>query len=158
MDLRPSYLAHLNQGQRLQQSNAEEELKDVSNNSNEQSSGGGRSEAGEQGSQRKRGWPPGSRNRPKPPVVITSDSGYLVRAHVMEVAAGHDVVESVAELARRRQVGLGVISGSGTIAAVTVRGRDGAVLPLRGRFEVASLSGSILPPPSPRAASWLTVY
>ncbi|XP_074566913.1 AT-hook motif nuclear-localized protein 22-like [Curcuma longa] len=159
--LPPSYLVHdLHKRQRLQQSNVEEELKDVSSNSNEESSGGGGGggAAGEQGSQRRRGRPPGSRNRPKPPVVITPESGHLVRAHVMEVAAGHDVVESVAEFARRRRVGLGVISGRGTVAAVTVRGPDGAVLTLRGLFEVVSISGSVLPPPSPPAASWLTVY
>ncbi|KAG6474764.1 hypothetical protein ZIOFF_068703 [Zingiber officinale] len=152
-----SSFTHVHQRQRLLQSNVEQELNNVSNNSNKESSAGG-GEVGKQGSQRKRGRPPGSRNRPKPPVVITRDSGHLVRVHVMEVAAGHDVVESVADFARRRQVGLGMISGRGTVSAVNVRGPDGAVLPRRGLFEVVSLSGSVLPPLSPPATSWLTVY
>ncbi|KAG6472959.1 AT-hook motif nuclear-localized protein 24-like [Zingiber officinale] len=155
--LPPSYLAHVHQRQRLLQSNVEQELKNVSNNSNKESSAGG-GEVRKQGSQRKRGRPLGSRNRPKPPVVITRDSCHLVRVHVMEVAAGHDVVQSVADFARRRQVGLAVISGRGTVSSVTVRGPDGAVLPLRELFEVVSLSGSVLPLLSPPATSWLTVY
>ncbi|XP_042450602.1 AT-hook motif nuclear-localized protein 18-like [Zingiber officinale] len=154
--LPPSHLARVSNDQRLQQSNVDEEVKNTNNSSNEGSSSGG-GEAGVQ-SQRKRGRPPGSRNKPKPPVVITRDSAHAVRAHVMEVAAGHDIVESVAEFARRRQVGVSLISGRGTVSDVTVSGPAGVVMPLRGRFDIVSLSGLVLPSSSLPAASWLTVY
>lgn len=155
------YLAHQNHhhlyqdGILQQANNVEEEL----NNSHNNDGGGSGSEHGEQGSSRKRGRPTGSKNKPKPPVVITRDSTNAMRAHVMEVAAGNDVLESVIEYARRRQVGVTVVSGTGAVVGATVRSPLGGVVPsLRGRFKIVSLSGSILPPSTPPAASWMTVY
>ncbi|KAF8732815.1 hypothetical protein HU200_015157 [Digitaria exilis] len=111
---------------------------------------------------RPRGRPAGSKNKPKPPVIITRDSASALRAHVLEVAAGCDVVDSVAGFARRRQVGVCVLSGAGTVANVTIRqpggGPAAAVVNLAGRFEILSLSGSFLPPPAPPSATGLTVY
>ncbi|XP_042448044.1 AT-hook motif nuclear-localized protein 18-like [Zingiber officinale] len=148
---------HLYQDGILQQANNgdQEEL----NNSNNNEGGGSGSELGEQGSSRKRGRPTGSKNKPKPPVVITRESTNAMRAHVMEVAAGNDVLESVIEYARRRQVGVTVVSGTGAVVGATVRSPLGGIVPsLRGRFKIVSLSGSILPPSSLPAASWMTVY
>ncbi|AQK80270.1 AT-hook motif nuclear-localized protein 16 [Zea mays] len=98
-----------------------------------------------------------SKNKPKPPVIITRDSASALRAHVLEVAAGCDVVGSVAAFARRRQVGVCVLSGAGSVANVRIRNQPGAVVTttLAGRFEVLSLCGSFLPP---LAATGLTVY
>ncbi|KAG2604049.1 AT-hook motif nuclear-localized protein 18-like [Panicum virgatum] len=110
---------------------------------------------------RPRGRPAGSKNKPKPPVIITRDSASALRAHVLEVAAGCDVVDSVAGFARRRQVGVCVLSGAGNVANVTIRqpgAGPGAVVNLAGRFEIISLCGSFLPPPAPPAATGLTVY
>jgi len=110
---------------------------------------------------RPRGRPAGSKNKPKPPVIITRDSASALRAHVLEVAAGCDVVDSVAGFARRRQVGVCVLSGAGNVANVTIRqpgAGPGAVVNLAGRFEILSLCGSFLPPPAPPAATGLTVY
>ncbi|MQL91799.1 hypothetical protein Taro_024415 [Colocasia esculenta] len=111
-------------------------------------------------SRRPRGRPPGSKNKPKPPVIITRDSANALRAHVMEVAGGCDIWESVAGFARRRQRGVCVLSGSGTVTNVTLRQptAPGAVLTLHGCFEILSLSGSFLPPPAPPPATGLTVY
>ncbi|RLN12962.1 AT-hook motif nuclear-localized protein 18-like [Panicum miliaceum] len=110
---------------------------------------------------RPRGRPAGSKNKPKPPVIITRDSASALRAHVLEVAAGCDVVDSVAGFARRRQVGVCVLSGAGNVANVTIRqpgAGPGAVVNLAGRFEILSLCGSFLPPPAPPSATGLTVY
>ncbi|PKA47657.1 Putative DNA-binding protein ESCAROLA [Apostasia shenzhenica] len=110
---------------------------------------------------RARGRPAGSRNKPKPPIVITRDSANALRSHVMEVAGGCDIVESVATFARRRQRGVCILSGCGTVANVTLRQPGpaaAAVVSLHGRFEILSLSGSFLPPPAPPAATGLTVY
>ncbi|CAN6202669.1 unnamed protein product [Urochloa humidicola] len=117
---------------------------------------------------RPRGRPAGSKNKPKPPVIITRDSASALRAHVLEVAAGCDVVDSVAGFARRRQVGVCVLSGAGNVANVAIRqpgaaghghgGAGGAVVNLAGRFEILSLCGSFLPPPAPPSATGLTVY
>ncbi|XAR70395.1 hypothetical protein NMG60_11027239 [Bertholletia excelsa] len=118
--------------------------------------GGGESEI----TRRPRGRPTGSKNKPKPPIIITRDSANALRTHVMEVADGCDVAESVAAFARRRQRGVCILSGNGAVANVTLRqpASAGAVVTLHGRFEILSLAGSFLPPPAPPAASGLTVY
>ncbi|KAI3804219.1 hypothetical protein L1987_25604 [Smallanthus sonchifolius] len=120
--------------------------------------GGGDSSGG--GSRRSRGRPPGSKNKPKPPVIITRDSPNALRSHVMEVANGCDIQESIANFATRRQRGVSILSGNGTVVNVTLKQptTPGEVLTLHGRFEILSLSGSFLPPPAPPAASGLTIY
>uniref|UniRef100_A0A0D9WLJ1 PPC domain-containing protein n=1 Tax=Leersia perrieri TaxID=77586 RepID=A0A0D9WLJ1_9ORYZ len=110
---------------------------------------------------RPRGRPAGSKNKPKPPVIITRDSASALRAHVLEVASGCDVVDCVATFARRRQVGVCVMSGTGSVTNVAIRhpaAGHGAVINLAGRFDILSLSGSFLPPPAPPSATGLTVY
>lgn len=111
-------------------------------------------------SRRPRGRPAGSKNKPKPPIIITRDSANALRSHVMEIANGCDIMDSVSTFARRRQRGVCILSGSGTVTNVTLRqpASPGAVVTLHGRFEILSLSGSFLPPPAPPAASGLTIY
>ncbi|KAL6495434.1 AT-hook motif nuclear-localized protein 22 [Orobanche gracilis] len=109
---------------------------------------------------RPRGRPAGSKNKPKPPIIITRDSANALRSHVMEVASGCDIPESISTFARRRQRGVCVLSGNGAVTNVTLRqpASPGSVVTLHGRFDVLSLSGSFLPPPAPPAASSLTIY
>ncbi|GAB2277615.1 hypothetical protein Dimus_012323 [Dionaea muscipula] len=110
---------------------------------------------------RPRGRPAGSKNKPKPPIFVTRDSPNALRSHVMEVASGADVADSIAHFARRRQRGVCVLSASGTVTNVTLRqptAPGGAVMALHGRFEILSLSGSFLPGPAPPGSTGLTVY
>ncbi|XP_068643713.1 AT-hook motif nuclear-localized protein 20-like [Aristolochia californica] len=109
---------------------------------------------------RPRGRPPGSKNKPKPPIIITRESPNALRSHVLEISNGSDVVDSIAIFARRRQRGVCVLSGSGIVTNVTLRqpASPGAVITLHGRFEILSLSGAFLPAPSPPGATGLTVY
>ncbi|KAM6588107.1 AT-hook motif nuclear-localized protein 26-like [Cannabis sativa] len=111
-------------------------------------------------SRRPRGRPAGSKNKPKPPIIITRDSANALRTHVMEIADGCDIVDSVATFARRRQRGVCIMSGTGTVTNVTLRqpASPGAIVTLHGRFEILSLAGSFLPPPAPPAATGLTIY
>ncbi|XVF51618.1 hypothetical protein PTKIN_Ptkin04bG0198800 [Pterospermum kingtungense] len=139
--------------------------REESNNINNSSSGNntegpGSGDQGDQISRRPRGRPAGSKNKPKPPIIITRDSANALRTHVMEIGDGCDIVESVATFARRRQRGVCIMSGTGTVTNVTLRqpASAGAVVSLHGRFEILSLSGSFLPPPAPPAASGLTIY
>lgn len=114
----------------------------------------------EVGTRRPRGRPPGSKNKPKPPIFVTRDSPNALRSHVMEVAGGTDVAESIAHFARRRQRGVCVLSGSGSVANVTIRqpAAPSAAVVLQGRFEILSLTGAFLPGPAPPGATGLTVY
>ncbi|XP_030932104.1 AT-hook motif nuclear-localized protein 22-like [Quercus lobata] len=120
------------------------------------SAGGGEGEM----TRRPRGRPSGSKNKPKPPIIITRDSANALRSHVIEVSNSCDIMESISTFARRRQRGVCILSGSGTVTNVTLRqpASPGAVVTLHGRFEILSLSGSFLPPPAPPAASGLTIY
>ncbi|KAG8075247.1 hypothetical protein GUJ93_ZPchr0006g46129 [Zizania palustris] len=101
-----------------------------------------------------RGRPLGSKNKPKPPVFITRDSPDALHSHIMEVAPGVDVAACVAEYARRRGRGVCLLGASGAVADVAVRG---AAAPLPGRFELLSMTGTVLPPPAPPGASGLSV-
>ncbi|XP_058109516.1 AT-hook motif nuclear-localized protein 20-like [Magnolia sinica] len=109
---------------------------------------------------RPRGRPPGSKNKPKPPVIITRESPNALRSHVLEIGSGSDVVESIAAFSRRRQRGVCILSGSGIVTNITLRQptAPGAVITLHGRFEILSLSGAFLPAPAPPGATGLTVY
>lgn len=120
------------------------------------SSGGGASTI-----RRPRGRPTGSKNKPKPPIIVTRDSPNALRSHLLEVAAGADIMESVLNYARRRGRGVCVLSGSGTVMNVTLRqpaAPAGSVVTLHGRFEIFSLSGTVLPPPAPPSAGGLSIF
>ncbi|KAI4311591.1 hypothetical protein MLD38_036475 [Melastoma candidum] len=113
---------------------------------------------------RPRGRPPGSKNKPKAPIIITRESSNTLRAHILEIGNGCNVFDCVATYAHRRQRGVCILSGSGTVANVTLRqpsaapGSASAVVTLPGRFEILSLSGSFLPPPAPPGATSLAVF
>lgn len=120
--------------------------------------------SGSGSSRRPRGRPAGSKNKPKPPIIITRDSPNAMRSHVLEVSDGADIVESLANYARSRGRGVCVLSGTGVVSNVSLRQpctrTDGPVnvLTLHGRFEILSLSGTTLPPPAPPAAGGLTIF
>lgn len=130
------------------------------NHFNGSGSGGSGGSGGDLMVRRPRGRPAGSKNKPKPPVIITRESANTLRAHILEVGSGCDVFEAVAGYARRRQRGICVLSGSGIVNNVSLRQptATGSVLTLQGRFEILSLSGSFLPPPAPPGATSLTVF
>ncbi|KAL5988482.1 hypothetical protein ACLOJK_036247 [Asimina triloba] len=110
---------------------------------------------------RPRGRPPGSKNKPKPPIIVTHDSPNCLKSHVLEVSSGTDIVECVSSYARRRGRGVCILSGSGAVANVTLRQPavpPGAFITLPGRFEILSLSGTVLPPPAPPGAGGLTIF
>ncbi|KAL8201072.1 hypothetical protein R6Q57_012411 [Mikania cordata] len=124
------------------------------------SGGGGGGGSGDIVGRRPRGRPAGSKNKPKPPVIITRESANTLRAHILEIANGCDIFDCIATYARRRQRGICILSGSGIVTNVSLRQPAGAgsVVALHGRFEILSLSGSFLPPPAPPGATSLTIF
>ncbi|KAF8380689.1 hypothetical protein HHK36_028179 [Tetracentron sinense] len=109
---------------------------------------------------RPRGRPPGSKIKQMQPIIITKESANILQTHILEVANGCDVFDCVVTYARRRQRGICILSGSGTVVNVSLRqpAAAGAVVTLHGRFEILSLSGSFLPPPAPPGATSLTIF
>jgi len=134
------------------------------NNDDDNSDTAGKSQEGDEVgvhiSRRPRGRPPGSKNKKKPPIIVKQENANALRAHVLEIANGCDVAESLATFARRRQRGVCILSGSGTVNNVTLRqpATASAVVTLHGRFEILSLSGAFLPTPEPSGATGLTIY
>ncbi|KAL8135845.1 AT-hook motif nuclear-localized protein 27 [Apium graveolens] len=130
---------------------------DSDNKSSPASSGG----AGPSSSnQRPRGRPPGSKNKPKPPIVVTRDSPNALRSHVLEVSAGTDIIESLNNYAMRRGRGVVVFNANGAVSNVTIRqpaSSSGSVV-LRGAFQILSLIGTVLPPPAPPGAGGLSIF
>ncbi|KAF8646764.1 hypothetical protein HU200_065558 [Digitaria exilis] len=99
----------------------------------------------------RRGRPPGSKNKPKPPVVVTRESPGAMRPVVLDLAPGCDVAAALAAFARRRRAGVSVLSGRGAVAAVRLRlaasshhssSTAWTAVTLHGRFELLSLSGT----------------
>ncbi|XP_028777696.1 AT-hook motif nuclear-localized protein 17 [Neltuma alba] len=96
---------------------------------------------------RPRGRPPGSKNKPKPPVIITRDPEPTMSSFILEVPGGTDVVEAIARFCRRKNTGLCVLTGSGTVANVTLRQPSttpGATVTFHGRFDILSISATFL--------------
>ncbi|GAV62115.1 DUF296 domain-containing protein [Cephalotus follicularis] len=97
-------------------------------------------------SKKPRGRPPGSKNKPKPPIIITKDSDSAMKPVVLEISAGSCVIDAVIKHARRHHAGISIISASGSIATVTIRHPLTPVpsLSLHGPFNLLSLCGSFL--------------
>ncbi|XP_071710286.1 AT-hook motif nuclear-localized protein 27-like [Rutidosis leptorrhynchoides] len=110
---------------------------------------------------RHRGRPVGSKNKPKPPVIVTREGPNSLSSHVLEVCVGADIVESLDAFARRKGRGVSVLSGSGVVNDVTLRqpsDPSNNVVTLHGRFQLLSISGTVLPPPAPPNASGLSIF
>lgn len=101
---------------------------DNNNNYNDSNVGESTDELGVNGTNREgdfnrrpRGRPAGSKNKPKAPIIITRDSANALRTHVMEIADGCDIMESVSNFSRRRQRGVCIMSGTGNVTNVNLR-------------------------------------
>ncbi|KAF2922065.1 hypothetical protein DAI22_07g082733 [Oryza sativa Japonica Group] len=79
------------------------------------------------------------------------------KATVTAVAAGGG---GMAHFARRQRRGICVLSRADAVTDVALRqpAAPGAVVALRGRFEILSLTGTFLPGPGPPGSTRLTVY
>ncbi|KAF6175976.1 hypothetical protein GIB67_026609 [Kingdonia uniflora] len=110
------------------------------------SAGGGGGEIGEAsgGGRRPRGRPPGSKNKPKPPIIITRESPNCLRSHVLEIISGTDISECISTFARRRQRGVCVLSGSGIVTNVTLR-QPAAPADPSSSLAMYNLSQNLLP-------------
>lgn len=102
---------------------------------------------------RSRGRPPGSKNKPKPPVFITRYTNEpTMSTHILEIATGNDVVEALALFCLRKKLGLYVFTGSGTVANVTLRQPSttpGATVTFHGRFDILSICATFMSQTTP---------
>ncbi|MBA0625758.1 hypothetical protein Godav_003528 [Gossypium davidsonii] len=114
------------------------------------SGGGGSDGASIEVSRRPRGRPPGSKNKPKPPLVVTPDPHPPMSPYILEIPSGNDVVEALSRFSRLKNIGLCVLTGSGAVSDVTLRQPttttpSPATVTFHGRFDILSLSATFLP-------------
>ncbi|KAI4374856.1 hypothetical protein MLD38_012801 [Melastoma candidum] len=115
---------------------------------------------------RPRGCPPGSKNKPKPPVILPRDFPDSLHMHILELSLGADILTSLTKYARQRGRGLTVLSGLGTILSglgtvldiSLCHSGSLALLNLRGKFKIMTLTGTVLPPPAPLGSGGLAVF
>ncbi|KAE8659244.1 AT-hook motif nuclear-localized protein 17 [Hibiscus syriacus] len=115
-------------------------------------SGGGSARGGDGASieivRRPRGRPPGSKNKPKPPVVITHEPDPAMSPYILEIPGGNDIVEAVSRFSRRKNIGICLLTGSGTVSNVTLRqpssATPAATITFHGIFDILSLSATFL--------------
>ncbi|GMI94631.1 hypothetical protein HRI_003132400 [Hibiscus trionum] len=93
-----------------------------------------------------RGRPPGSKNKPKPPIVITRDSNSTMKPLILEISAGSDIIDAIICFARTNSVGISIISATGSVSNVTLCHpvSHAPALALHGPFGLLSLSGSFI--------------
>ncbi|XP_038718446.1 AT-hook motif nuclear-localized protein 28-like [Tripterygium wilfordii] len=98
---------------------------------------------------RPRGRPPGSKNKPNPPVIITREPEPAMSPFVLQVPGGNDVVDALSRFSGRRNLGLCVVTGSGSVDNVTLRQpsttNPGATITFHGRFDILSINATFLP-------------
>ncbi|KAE8691659.1 hypothetical protein F3Y22_tig00110885pilonHSYRG00026 [Hibiscus syriacus] len=116
---------------------------------------GNHQQTDEKTAKRRRGRPQGSKNKPKPPIVVTRESDTSpVKTVAFEVSPGFDVIERIISFACRNHVGVGIISASSSVSNVSLchASPQEPRLFLQGTFQLQSLIGSFFPeygtPPS----------
>ncbi|KAE8687181.1 Calcium-dependent lipid-binding family protein [Hibiscus syriacus] len=93
-----------------------------------------------------RGRPPGSKNKPKPPIVITRDSNTTMKPVILEISPGSDIIDAIIGFARSNSVGVSIVSVTGSVSNVTLCHpvSHAPAFSLHGPFGLLSLSGSFI--------------
>lgn len=100
-----------------------------------------------------RGRPPGSKNKPKPPVAVTRACASAMHPVLLQFYGGFDIVSGLSDFVRRHRVGVSVLGATGVVSVVSLRlasfahGVQG--ITIQGPFDILSLSGTLLPPSDP---------
>ncbi|XP_058784294.1 AT-hook motif nuclear-localized protein 28-like [Vicia villosa] len=97
-------------------------------------------------SRKPKGRPLGSKNKPKPPVVIEGNPNMLMEPVFIQIPAGNDVVETLINLARTHQANITVLSGSGLVSNVTILHpiSRAPTFPIKATLHMISISGTYL--------------
>lgn len=111
---------------------------------------------------RPRGRPPGSKNKPKTPTYVSVEPQDTLRPHILEIAPGADIPACLAAYARTRGRGVSIVYAVGSVAGLTFRQQSANPsssnsLFLKGKQDIVSLSGTVLPDNTPLGPASLTV-
>jgi len=97
-------------------------------------------------SKKPRGRPPGSKNRPKPPVIIEENMDNNMKMIYIEIPVGKDIVGGIINCAQRHQASITVSRGYGLVTDVTLLNPEThfPTPPIKGPFEMTSLLGTYM--------------
>ncbi|TKY61563.1 AT-hook motif nuclear-localized protein 17 [Spatholobus suberectus] len=97
-------------------------------------------------SKKTRGRPLGSKNKPKPPLMINQGSEQSLKPVFIEVPNNFDVIEAIVQFARRYQVSVTLLSASGSILSATLRHTHShtSAFTVYGPFTLISLTGTYI--------------
>ncbi|KAI4388696.1 hypothetical protein MLD38_001002 [Melastoma candidum] len=121
---------------------------------------------------RRRGRPPGSKNKPKPPpssstlsispspsssaspnptIPTTTPQPPSMRTLLLQIDPDNDVVDSITRFCSNKSLSLSLLSASGTLSHFTLHHPSSppSALTFRGRFDILSLSATIVIEPNP---------
>lgn len=99
---------------------------------------------------RPRGRPPGSRNKSKPPSVITKapSEPSMMSPCILELPPGVDVIAATTHFCRKRKLCLCILTGSGAVSNITFKQPSetpgAASVTFHGCFDILSISATIL--------------
>ncbi|XP_071733772.1 AT-hook motif nuclear-localized protein 5-like [Rutidosis leptorrhynchoides] len=99
--------------------------------------------------EKKRGRPPGTGRKQQLANAgewMHNSAGSAFTPHIIHISVGEDVAEKILSFAQQRQRALCILSGNGSVSAVTLRqfSSSGGTVTYEGRFEILCLSGSYL--------------
>ncbi|CAI8600209.1 unnamed protein product [Vicia faba] len=104
------------------------------------------------------GRPPGSKNKPKMPIIEKYDNPNALNSHILEITSGSDVSLSLFDYARRQGRGISILCGNGIVTHVRLLQPTGNIEILQGNFEILSISGTIFPSETLSSAGELVVH
>jgi predicted DNA-binding protein with PD1-like motif len=108
---------------------------------------------------RPRGRPKGSRNKPKAPLSGIREIPNTPKCHAFEIPSGVDVGKTLETFARRHQLGVFILSGTGMVSNVTLRrpAAPAGMVTYAGPLQIISLSGAFLHNTENQEATGMTV-
>lgn len=95
-------------------------------------------------SKRFRGRTQGSNNKCKSPIKIDEDPGNIMKLIFIKIPVGHDVVDSLINVALHHQANITVLGGSGLVSDVTLHNSvsQAPAFTIYGSFQMISITGT----------------
>ncbi|WJX13804.1 hypothetical protein P8452_04154 [Trifolium repens] len=101
---------------------------------------------------RPRGRPLGSKNKPKASAMVPCDVPNILCCEILKVPHGVDLSKAIKDYICRKKSSIYIMSANGCVDQVTLHTKIGEIITFQEKFDIVSMSGSILLPPKPTDA------
>ncbi|KAL4361389.1 hypothetical protein GQ457_04G024500 [Hibiscus cannabinus] len=81
-------------------------------------------------------------------LLVSREPNPPMNPYVLEIPGGNDLVEAISNLSHRKNIRICVLNGSETVSNVTIHQLSStpeAIISFHGKFDILSLSATILP-------------